>query len=49
MTETTNLQPIVIIGGGHNGLVCAAYLTKAGREVLVLEAHEQVGGIAATR
>ena len=49
MIEMTNKQPIVIIGGGHNGLVCAAYLAKAGREVLVLEAHEQVGGIAATR
>ena len=27
----------VIIGGGHNGLICAAYLAKAGRKVLVLE------------
>ena len=39
----------VIIGGGHNGLVCAAYLAKAGRKVTVLEAAEQVGGAAATR
>jgi phytoene dehydrogenase-like protein len=40
---------IVIIGGGHNGLVCAAYLAKAGRQVLVLEAESQAGGLGATR
>ena len=40
---------IVIIGGGHNGLICAAYLAKAGRKVTVLEAADQVGGAAATR
>lgn len=49
MTEMNDRGPVVIIGGGHNGLVCAAYLAKAGREVLVLESHEQVGGAAATR
>ena len=40
---------IIILGGGHNGLVCAAYLAKAGRQVLVLEAASQVGGLGATR
>ncbi len=40
---------VVIIGGGHNGLVCAAYLAKAGKKVTVLEAADQVGGAAATR
>ena len=40
---------IIIIGGGHNGLVCAAYLAKAGKKVTVLEAADQVGGAAATR
>ena len=38
----------VIIGGGHNGLVCAAYLAMAGRKVVVLERHGVVGGAAVT-
>src|SRR5687767_11775392 len=38
----------VIIGAGHNGLVCAAYLARAGKKVLVLERREQVGGAAMT-
>jgi phytoene dehydrogenase-like protein len=37
----------VVIGAGHNGLVCAAYLAKAGARVLVLERRERVGGILA--
>src|SRR5580698_5113005 len=39
---------VVIIGAGHNGLVCAAYLARAGRSVLVLERREIVGGCAVT-
>src|ERR1700685_2437250 len=38
----------IIIGGGHNGLVTAAYLARAGRSVLVLERREMVGGCAVT-
>jgi phytoene dehydrogenase-like protein len=39
---------IIIIGGGHNGLTCAAYLAKAGLKVLVLERRDVVGGAAVT-
>lgn len=39
---------IVIIGGGHNGLVCAAYLAGAGKKVQVLERRHVVGGAAVT-
>jgi len=39
----------IVIGAGHNGLVCASLLGKAGRKVLVLEANERVGGAAVTR
>jgi phytoene dehydrogenase-like protein len=38
----------ILIGGGHNGLVCAAYLAKAGRKVTVLERRDVVGGAAVT-
>jgi phytoene dehydrogenase-like protein len=41
-------RDVVIIGGGHNGLACAAYLAKAGLDVLVLEKRGVVGGAAAT-
>jgi phytoene dehydrogenase-like protein len=39
---------IVLIGGGHNGLVCAAYLAAAGLRVTVLERREVLGGAAVT-
>src|SRR5215472_9252916 len=38
----------VIVGGGHNGLVTAAYLARAGRKVLVIERREMVGGCSVT-
>jgi phytoene dehydrogenase-like protein len=45
----TERDRIIIVGAGHNGLVCAAYLAKSGRDVLVLEAGERVGGASITR
>ncbi len=41
-------RDVIVIGGGHNGLVCAAYLAKAGQDVLVLERRDVLGGAAAT-
>ena len=45
----TDRYDAIVIGAGHNGLVCAALLAKGGRKVLVLEAAERVGGAAVTR
>src|SRR5512146_1563155 len=39
---------VAIVGGGHNGLVAAAYLARAGRNVLVLERREILGGCSVT-
>ena len=43
-----NRYDAIIIGGGHNGLVTAAYLARAGRRVCVLERRELLGGCAVT-
>src|SRR6266581_5491988 len=45
MTQTWD---VIVIGAGHNGLVTAAYLARAGRRVLVLERRELVGGACVT-
>ncbi len=44
-----NQYDSIVIGAGHNGLVCAAYLAQSGQRVLVLEAADAPGGLAAGR
>ena len=48
MTATDKSYDALVIGGGHNGLICAAYLAKAGKRVCVLERRHVLGGCAAT-
>ena len=48
MPDSPNQRDVLIIGGGHNGLVCAAYLAAAGLKVTVLERRAVVGGAAVT-
>src|SRR2546423_1126848 len=45
MAETYD---VVVAGGGHNGLVAACYLAKAGMSVCVVERHERLGGAGVT-
>jgi phytoene dehydrogenase-like protein len=46
--EKSMTYDVIIVGGGHNGLVCGTYLAKAGLSVLVLERRPIVGGAAVT-
>lgn len=39
----------IVIGGGHNGLICAAYLAKNGKKVFLAEASDRLGGLASER
>lgn len=45
----TDDYDVIIIGAGHNGLVCANYLARAGRKVVVIERQSEIGGGVATR
>ena len=44
----SNDAEILVVGGGHNGLICAAYLARAGHDVFLVEARDTVGGCAST-
>ena len=46
--RASELYDVIVIGAGHNGLVCASYLAKAGLRTLVLERREVVGGACIT-
>ena len=47
-SEGKDAYDVIVLGGGHNGLVCACYLAKAGHRVKVLERRSVVGGAATT-
>ena len=48
MINTDKNYDVIVVGGGHNGLVCANYLAKDGRKVLIVEANDSLGGASAT-
>jgi phytoene dehydrogenase-like protein len=48
VTTDARSADVIVAGGGHNGLVAACYLAKAGLDVLVVEAHATAGGMTAT-
>src|SRR5262252_1294382 len=47
-SQASRIRDVVVVGGGHNGLACAAYLARAGLEVVVTERRDVLGGAAVT-
>ena len=47
-SNNSSIFDAIIVGAGHNGLTCAAYLAKAGLKVLVLEEYHSIGGMTIT-
>jgi phytoene dehydrogenase-like protein len=47
-SQAGRVRDVVVVGGGHNGLACAAYLARAGLDVVVAERREVLGGAAVT-
>ena len=45
---TDDPPEVIVIGGGHNGLVAATYLARAGRRVSVIEGRNELGGAVAS-
>ena len=48
VSSESSTYDVIVIGSGHNGLVCGAYLAKSGLRTLVLERRNIVGGAAVT-
>ena len=48
ITEPASDAQVIVVGAGHNGLICAAYLARAGIDTLLVEARSEVGGCAST-
>jgi phytoene dehydrogenase-like protein len=48
MSQVNAIKDVAVVGGGHNGLACAAYLAKAGLDIVVLERRKVLGGAAVT-
>ena len=48
MGPNVDQADVIVIGAGHNGLIAASYLARAGRKVVLLEARDSVGGCSST-
>lgn len=48
MAQGQHDAEVIVVGGGHNGLICAAYLARSGMDTLLVEARDTVGGCAST-